>query len=147
MNGREHRLVGAFAGPAAGLGLAIRANRSVSGLEVCGWVAGGVGGSKLPDIFEPAHCPRHRKFAHSGTVLAADLAFLQSETLEGWIEWLKNKAAEYRTQAQLQPQADFWPSLLAGLLEFFAGVLPALLGGYASHLVCDATTPFGIPLC
>jgi len=80
-------------------------------------------------------------------VLAADLAFLQSETLEGWIEWVKNKAAEYRTRAQLQPQADFWPSLLAVLLEFFAGVLPALFGGYASHLVCDATTPFGIPLC
>jgi hypothetical protein len=80
-------------------------------------------------------------------VLAADLAFLQSSTLEGWIEWLKNKAGEYQMKAQLQPQADFWPSLLAGLLEFFAGVLPALLGGYASHLVCDATTPFGIPLC
>jgi membrane-bound metal-dependent hydrolase YbcI (DUF457 family) len=147
MNGREHRFIGAFAGPATGLGLATKSNRAVSGLEVCGWIAGGIGGSKLPDLLEPADCPRHRKFAHSGAVLAADLAFLQSATLEHWIVSLKNKAAEYRSQAQLQPQADFWPSLLAGLLEFLAGVLPALFGGYASHLVCDATTLFGIPLC
>jgi membrane-bound metal-dependent hydrolase YbcI (DUF457 family) len=65
MNGKEHRLGGMLAGPATGIGLAIRANRSVSALEACGWVAGGIGGAKLPDLLEPAVHPGHRKFAHS----------------------------------------------------------------------------------
>ncbi len=147
MNGSEHTLAGLIAGPATGIGLALRANRSVSGLELCGWIAGGIGGAKLPDLVEPADCPRHRKFAHSGTLLAADLTLIQSQTLESWIMRLKSKAAEYERQAQLSPQSALWLSIIAGLFEFLAGVLPAVLGGYASHLVCDATTPFGIPLC
>lgn len=140
-------LAGAIAGPATGIGLALRSNRSVSGLELCGWVAGGVGGAKLPDLLEPADCPGHRKFAHSATILTADLALLKSQALESWIKWLKSKAAEYRLHAQLNPESALWSSLFAGLLEFLAGVLPAMLGGYASHLFCDATSPFGIPLC
>ena len=147
MNGKEHRLGGMLAGPATGIGLAVKANRSVSALEACGWVVGGIGGAKLPDLIEPAEHPSHRKFAHSGTVLAANLAFLQSQTLESWIRWLKAKAAEHQLQAQLDPQSALWHSIIAGFLEFLAGVLPAVLGGYASHLICDATTPFGIPLC
>ena len=147
MNGREHTLAGVIAGPTTGIGLAIKANRAVSGPELFGWVVGGISGSKLPDLLEPADCPRHRKFAHSGTLLAADLALIQSRTLESWIVWLKVKAAEYRRLAQLNPESALWRSIVAGFFEFLAGVLPALLGGYASHLVCDATTPFGIPLC
>jgi membrane-bound metal-dependent hydrolase YbcI (DUF457 family) len=147
MNGKAHRLAGVIAGPATGIGLAIKANRPVSGPEVFGWVAGGIGGAKLPDLLEPAVCPGHRKFAHSGTLLAANLAFLQSQTLESWIQLLKSKAAANRLQAQLDPQSALLHSIIAGFLEFLAGVLPAVLGGYASHLFCDATTPFGIPLC
>ena len=147
MNGKGHTVVGAVAGPVTGLGLAKRADRQVSGLEACGWVLGGIGGSKLPDLFEPAYCPHHRKFAHSGTVLAADLTFLSSETLESWVQKLKSKAVELRSQAALNPEYAIWSSLLAGLCEILAGVVPALFGGYASHLICDATTPFGIPLC
>lgn len=147
MNGHEHRWVGAVAGPLTGFGLAINQNRPISASEVCGWLLGGIGGSQLPDILEPAYCPNHRKFAHSGTVLAVDLAFLGSETLEGWIKGLKGKAAAYRWQAQLNPQSHIWFSLLAALCELAAGMLPAVLAGYASHLLCDATTPFGIPIC
>jgi hypothetical protein len=80
-------------------------------------------------------------------VLAANLAFLQSLTLESWIQWLKSEAVEHRLQAQRDPQSALWHSIIAGFLEFLAGVLPAVFGGYASHLICDATTPFGIPLC
>lgn len=147
MNGKEHRLGGMFAGPATGISLAVTANRSVSALEACGWVTGGIAGAKLPDLLEPAVHPGHRKFAHSGTVLAANLALLQSQTLESGIQLLKGKAAEHRFQAQLDPQSALWHSIIAAFLEFLAGVLPAVLGGYASHLICDATTPFGIPLC
>ena len=110
-------------------------------------MAGGIGGAKLPDLIEPAVCPGHRKFAHSGAVLAANLSSLQSQSLESGIQWLKGKAAERRLQAQLDPQTALWHSIIAAFLEFLAGVLPAVLGGYASHLICDATTPFGIPLC
>jgi hypothetical protein len=43
---KKHRLGGMLAGPATGKVLAIKANRQVSALEACGWVAGGIGGAK-----------------------------------------------------------------------------------------------------
>lgn len=147
MNGKAHGMFGAGAGLATGMGLSFAASRQPTFPEVCGWLAGGVAGAKLPDLFEPAIHPHHRGFAHNTTVLAANLAFLQSQTLESWTQSLKRKAAEHRFHAQLNPQSAFLNSIIAGLLEFLAGALPAMLAGYASHLVCDATTPFGIPIC
>jgi hypothetical protein len=85
--------------------LAVRAERAVSGPEIGGWLVGGIAGGKLPDLLEPSTFPGHRKFAHSGTLLAGDLMLLQSQTLETWILWLKRKAAGYRWQAQLNPES------------------------------------------
>jgi membrane-bound metal-dependent hydrolase YbcI (DUF457 family) len=147
MNGRAHAIFGAGAGVAAGARVSCTANPQPTFPEICGWLAGGVTGAKLPDLFEPAIHPHHRGFAHSGTVLTANFAFLTSETLNGWIQSLKSAAAERRLKAQLNPQSALMHSIIAWLLEFLAGVLPSLFGGYASHLLCDATTPFGIPIC
>src|ERR1700704_5045778 len=125
MNGKAHATIGLFAGPAIGLALAVEANRSPTFAEICGWAAGGLGGAKLPDILEPAIHPGHRKFCHSGTVLAADLAFLQSATLKSWIQWLHDEAAKQRTKGLTEPDYAIWHSIAALLLEFLAGVLPA----------------------
>lgn len=140
MNGKAHTTFGVGAGCAARIGLSLRANRQVTLPEVCGWLAGGAAGARLPDLIEPAIHPCHRKFAHSGTVLVTNLAFLQGPTLESWIQSLRSKAATHRLQAQVDPQSALLHCIIAGLLEFLAGALPGVLGGYASHLVCDATT-------
>jgi inner membrane protein len=147
MNGKAHATIGLFAGPATGLTLAIEANRSPTLAEICGWAAGGLGGAKLPDILEPAVHPGHRKFCHSGTILAADLAFLQSATLKSWIQWLHDESANQRTKASLDPDFAILHSIAALILEFLAGVLPAVAAGYASHLIANFTTPCGIPIC
>jgi inner membrane protein len=147
MNGKAHAKIGLFAGCASGLALSIEANRQPAIAEVVGWAVGGIGGAKLPDILEPAFHPGHRKFCHSGTVLAADLAFLQSATLKSWIEWLHDEAANQRTKGLNEPDYAIWHSIAALLLEFLAGILPAIPGGYASHLLADCTTPCGIPIC
>jgi inner membrane protein len=147
MNGKAHATIGLFAGPATGLVLAIEADRSPTLGEICGWAAGGLSGAKLPDILEPTIHPGHRKFCHSGTVLVADLAFLQCGTLKSWIQWLHDEAAKQRTKALLDPGYAILHSIAALILEFLAGVLPAVPAGYASHLIADCTTPYGIPIC
>ena len=103
MNGKAHTLGGIVGGPTAGIALSIQANRKPTFVEACGWVTAGIGGAKVPDILEPAFCPRHREFCHSGTVLVIDLAALQSQTIQNWIEQLHNKASEYHQLAQDNP--------------------------------------------
>jgi membrane-bound metal-dependent hydrolase YbcI (DUF457 family) len=145
MNGDAHTASGLAAGIAAGDTRA-RAKREPTLPEICGWAAGGVCGAKIPDVLEPAYCPSHRKFCHSGCTLGLNLLALQSKTLESWIQSLHRKAAEQRLRSQSDPQNAFLYSIGAILYEFLAGVLPALLAGYASHLIADSTTPCGIPL-
>lgn len=83
MNGKAHILGGAIGGPIAGAALSIQANRQPTFSEACGWVTAGIAGAKLPDLLEPAYCPRHRRFCHSTSVLAADLVVLQSKFYAG----------------------------------------------------------------
>jgi membrane-bound metal-dependent hydrolase YbcI (DUF457 family) len=77
---------------------------------------GGLLGSMLPDILEPAYHPNHRSLAHSwsaaGTMVWFAISVIQSET------------ASARQKA-------FWRSFLLGAL---------------SHLALDACTPKSLPL-
>ena len=146
MNGRGHMLGGAIGGPITGAALSVQANRQPTFAEACGWLAGGIGGAKLPDLLEPAYCPQHRRFCHSTCVLAADFVLLQSGFLQDWIETLGSNAEGHHRLAESDPNGAGLRKVWAYLLEFLAGVLPGLLGGYASHLILDSTTPFGLPL-
>lgn len=146
MNGQAHMTIGLAAGIAGGYTLALRAHREPTLAEICGWAAGGVCGSKIPDFLEPAYCPSHRKFCHSGCTLVLNLLALESKTLEGWIQSLHRNAADQRLLSQADPQNTFFYSIRAILFEFLAGLLPALLAGYASHLIADSATPYGLPL-
>ena len=145
MNSPAHVGLGAIAGPLVGVSLTVQAQRQPTLPEVFGWFTGGIVGAKLPDLLEPAYCPRHRNFCHSACLLAADLALLKSPTLQGWIQSLLNKAAEHRSRSMADPENAFQYAVYAVLCEFLAGLLPALFGGYASHLLADSTTPCGIP--
>lgn len=146
MNGKAHILGGAIGGPIAGAALSIQANRHPTFAEACGWVTSGIAGAKLPDLLEPAYCPRHRRFCHSTCVLAADLVVLQSKFLQDCIEALRTTAQEHHARAHSDPNGSGLHEVWGYLLEFLAGVLPGLLGGYASHLILDSTTPCGLPL-
>jgi len=146
MNGKAHTAIGVGAGIAAGYALALRSNRQPTLPEMFGWAVGGILGAKVPDLLEPAYCPAHRKFCHSGCALLLNLLALQSETLESWIQSLHEKAGEQRMRSLSEPENALFYSISAILYEFVAGALPGLIAGYASHLIADSTTPCGIPL-
>ena len=147
MNGKAHATIGLFAGAGTGIALSLGANRRPAFAEVCGWAVGGVGGAKLPDMLEPATHPGHRKVCHSGTVLAADFAFLQSGTLKSSIQYLRDEATKQRAKSLTDPNNAIWHSIAALIFEFLAGLLPAIPAGYVSHLLADLTTPCGLPIC
>jgi len=145
MNGKEHATIGVIAACGVGVFLSYQTQHQPSVAEICGWAAGGLLGAKLPDVFEPAIHPRHRKFCHRGTVLASELAVMQSANLRRWIENLRDEATRHRTKALIDPNAASSHLLAALFLEFLVGLLPGLISGYASHLIADCTTPCGIP--
>ena len=74
---------------------------------------------KFPDILEPALHPNHRQFFHGLTLLT----FLSAGLLKAY-RW--------------SPEEPFE--------KLFRGMM--LIGGvaYLSHLICDASTPKGLPL-
>ncbi|HXM46351.1 MAG TPA: hypothetical protein VN956_00695 [Pyrinomonadaceae bacterium] len=146
MNGKAHTIGGMVGGPLVGAALAANAQRQPTVAEICGWLAGGVLGARGPDLLEPAICPHHRKFCHSGCAFILNIATIQSQTLQSSIQGLMKSAEDYRLLAALDTANGAYHQLRAYLLEFLAGLLPGLLGGYASHLVLDSTTAFGLPL-
>jgi inner membrane protein len=81
--------------------------------------ASALGGSKLPDILEPAIHSHHRKFFHSRLFFAGTV-FTEV--------WLWNWRPETFDKRCLR-------ATLCGLLI-----------GYCSHLLMDMTTPRGLPL-
>ena len=133
-------------GPLIGAALATSAKRQPTFAEFCGWVGGGIVGATLPDLFEPAYCPHHRKFCHSGCAFVLNVAAIQSQTMLKSINALSNKAKSYHLMAAMDPANAQTYRLYGYVLEFIAGVLPGLAGGYISHLVMDSTTAFGLPL-
>jgi hypothetical protein len=78
--------------------------------------------------------------------LALDLAALQSQALQDMTQRLRNRANEYHLLSQNDQDNALVYKMCAYLMEFSAGALPGFLGGYASHLILDSTTPCGLPL-
>lgn len=115
-SGKTHLVVGAAAGLT--VALADQNKHEVSHHPITAISLGAVCG-KLPDILEPAlGNPHHRQFCHSILVLSA-----LGVGLTRFYKW----RPEDRTH-----------QLLRGL---------GLIAGcaYASHLLCDATTPRSLP--
>jgi len=120
MNGTAHMLGGAIGGPIAGAALSVQAKRQPTFAEACGWITAGIGGAKLPDLLEPAYWPRHRKFCHSGCVLALDFVLLLTESIQDSIATLRINAQEHHRLQSLTQTAqvctkfgliflNFWP--------------------------------------
>ncbi|MGB0834103.1 MAG: metal-dependent hydrolase [Psychrobium sp.] len=115
-NGKTHIAVGAV----TGLALALVDNRKHK-LIHNPIIAPSLGAAfgKLPDIIEPALHPHHRQFFHSKLVFAA-IGYGLYKT--------------YNWEAQ------------SGFEKIIRGILLIAGCSYLSHLVCDSTTPRGLPL-
>jgi len=128
----DHDVAGALAGGAAVVLSALAAGRTPSFAEVLGGTASGFLVSRVPDVVEPATHPGHRRLAHSAVALGA--AGIAVPRLHG--AHISGATAADRED---DPVRRF-------LGRFAAGAAMGSAGGYASHLVLDATTPKGIPL-
>ncbi|WP_404391354.1 metal-dependent hydrolase [Pseudoalteromonas phenolica] len=115
-NGKTHMLVGAGVG--LGVALIDQDKHSISHNPAFGTVIGAISG-KLPDMIEPALNPHHRQFFHSYLFMTVSAAAMFKV-----YKW--------------SPDTPF-EKLMRGI---------ALIGGcaYLSHLICDSTTPKGLPL-
>lgn len=128
----DHDAAGALTGGAAVVLSALAAGRTPSFAEVLGGAVSGILASRVPDLLEPATHPGHRRLAHSAVTLGATgiaVPRLHSAHISG------------ATSADREddPVRRF-------LGRFAAGAAVGSAGGYASHLVLDATTPRGLPL-
>lgn len=97
-------------------------------LELLVGVFGGVGGSRVPDILEPATHPGHRAFFHG-------LAFNGAVT-----------ATAFRRAYQWRREVVALGELATAEDRLLSALAVASVGGYASHIALDATTPSGLPL-
>ncbi|MAC47436.1 MAG: metal-dependent hydrolase [Oceanospirillum sp.] len=115
-SGKTHIVVGAATGLV--VSLIDRERQSFSHNPCIATVLGALFG-KFPDIPEPALHPHHRQFFHSKVVFAA--------TTLGLIE-----AYKWKPDSEIE--------------KIIRGLLLICGGAYLSHLICDSTTPRGLPL-
>lgn len=115
-SGKTHLAVGA----ATGLAIAMVDNKKHKYIH-SPIVAPALGAffGKLPDIIEPAYHPNHRQFFHSTLTFSA-------------IGFGVYKAYQWETET--------------GFEKILRGVMLIAGCSYLSHLVCDSTTPKGLPL-
>ncbi|NRD45958.1 metal-dependent hydrolase [Corallococcus exiguus] len=119
--------------------------------EILGGIVGGLAGSHLPDVIEPAIHSHHRSTFHSITV-AGGVGTLGLSKATDIAQWCRTQADACRQRAEAisGPNTnfieEFFLRLLELLLHFGAGAVNGAPAGYVSHLACDFTTPRSIPL-
>ena len=134
---REHDAYGVAAGALAAVIHTALTGRNITLLDVVaagvGGGLGGLAGSCMPDLIEPATSSWHRSTAHSavatGAVAYAGVAHVA------------------RLAGQLHGAADLAQEGLSRVLaRLSAGAVVGAPAGYVSHTVADAQTARGIPL-
>lgn len=115
-NAKTHMLVGAGVGLTAAL---LDNNKHPASHNVAVAPALGAFMGRLPDILESALHPNHRQFFHGIAVLT----LLSAGLLKAY-RW--------------SPEDPFE--------KFLRGLMLIGGGAYLSHLICDASTPKGLPL-
>jgi hypothetical protein len=131
-NGKTHALIGIGSGVAGSLYFF---HEGLTGLEMtvlgAGGGVGGYLGAKLPDVFEPATSPHHRKFAHSASfnasVATVGYAILDnfSQNVGNFAQQIHQKIAEAQDGA-----AKLGWSLLLFVVLFGAGFVVGTAAGY-----------------
>ncbi|WP_160174452.1 metal-dependent hydrolase [Archangium violaceum] len=152
-NRKAHSTVGAVVGSINAARCLPAGQASIHNIaEVLGGALGGVVGSRLPDIIEPAIHSHHRSFAHSVTVASgvATKGMSISADMASWCrdqaEMFRQRAVEHSARPDGSALAQLFYSLMEFLLHFAAGFVSGIPAGYVSHLAMDMTTPRSIPL-
>jgi hypothetical protein len=117
-------------------------------MEVVGGCIGGVAGSRLPDLLEPATSPRHRSSCHTAS-FGAGVVYIGKSVIPAWQEALRKWADELAVRRNgLEPDSiQAFAFLMAEMFcRFLAGALAGLFAGYVSHLVLDGCSPCSIQL-
>ena len=146
-NGRAHRRIGAVAG--AALAFAMSKGQPIWHriIEIIGGAAAGLLVALLPDWFEPANSPYHRKFFHGLLFNAAIIGFFARKICP--CQSSLRARADYEATLRKQTQTTgsiIWHFLLETSSRFLAGAAAGAIAGYGSHLVLDAFTPRSMPL-
>jgi membrane-bound metal-dependent hydrolase YbcI (DUF457 family) len=142
-----HDVAGALAGGAVAAVSARDQTPLFKVAELVGGTLGGLHGSRLPDILEPAVTPRHRGPAHSivGGFIGGASAMKYTPVP---VQKLRGKAREL--EAAMAFEANIiraWMLLLAAVAcHVAAGYVVGAATGYGSHLALDALTPRSLPL-
>jgi len=118
-NFQGHLIAGAVTGGSIDIIRKIKDNKPLKSQDIvilCAEVCIGVIGGFLPDKFEPASHPLHRKFFHSllfmGLIGVGLVLLWKSESIAEWIKWL----------------------------------LTTLAAAFIIHLIIDGFTPAGLPI-
>jgi membrane-bound metal-dependent hydrolase YbcI (DUF457 family) len=142
---RVHITAGVIAGLGAGLATARQLPQEHQLVHVGFATLGGVIGSMLPDVIEPATSPNHRGSFHS--LLAA--GGLTAATAADWSARCHRRAAECdarAAQCQVGSHERSDQELKALCFRALAGLIIGLIAGYGSHLLLDSTTSRSLPL-
>lgn len=146
-NRKTHDTAGALSGAGYGAYRARNQEPAKLAFAAIGGALGGLAGSKVPDILEPANSPNHRDTCHS--VLVSGLIVRHAPGMcKDWEEfWWQEadrlKALRLQTKNSLE---EFLCVLGEGVSMLMAGVLPGLCAGYVSHVALDSGSKKSIPL-
>ena len=138
--GKVHKVIGT----ATGTAIAVGYSHYISQEPEKAWqygIGGSLGGyalSRLADILEPADVlgPNHRGIFH-GIALNCSVAVGSFNKLKKLLDWLVDRAKEFDKRNEV---------FKAFLCRCAAGAILGGIGGHASHLLADLTTPKGLPL-
>lgn len=110
---------------------------------------GGLVGSRMPDLLEPASLgPNHRQVAHSVVALGGLASFLGTKALQSQA-FCRAEASRALQEASCHEPGCWhrlWLELVALVFTILAGLIGGATVGYISHLVLDSGTPSGLPL-
>jgi len=146
-DGKVHKKIGVFAGIALAFAMSKGQPFWYRIIELAGGAVGGFLAALVPDWFEPAKSPNHRKFFH-GVLFNAGLIMYCIRRLRPCQSSLRSRAdseATLRKQAQTTG-SKIWHGSLEISHRLLAGAAAGALAGYGSHLVLDALTHRSLPL-
>jgi membrane-bound metal-dependent hydrolase YbcI (DUF457 family) len=145
-NRKQHAVLGAAAGVAGYALYSLAREETMSWPESIGFALSGIIGAFLPDIIEPATSPNHRSFFHSVSFVGVAIPPMWSSAWRIRDEQIRlAKECDALADAALDEYEKIsWKWQAIGH-RFFAGLLPGLVLGYASHLAADSLTPKGLP--
>jgi membrane-bound metal-dependent hydrolase YbcI (DUF457 family) len=145
-NRRTHRTFGVIAGVSLAFALSRGQPILRRVIELIGAAVAGLLAARVPDWFEPADFPNHRKLFH-GLLPNALFIIYCARRLRPCQSSLRSRADSHAEMARRAQTAGlkFWHCLLEFSCRLLSGAAAGALAGYGSHLALDFITPRSLP--